>query len=127
MPAFADLLSREEIRDVALFIKAWSEPEVLTPADAERAAAGEQAYLDNCAACHGEDGAGEQALGAPALNDSIWLYGGSIEQIEAQIRRPRHGVMPAFVDRLSAETIKMLAVYVHSLGGGVIDTAEPDG
>lgn len=58
------------------------------------------------------------AVGAPRLNDAIWLYGGKPEQIEAQIWRPRHGVMPPWQGRLSDETIKMLTVYVHSLGGG---------
>jgi cytochrome c oxidase cbb3-type subunit 3 len=57
-------------------------------------------------------------LGGPALNDQIWLYGGEPEQIASQINRPRLGVMPPWQGRLDDTTIKMLAVYVHSLGGG---------
>jgi cytochrome c oxidase cbb3-type subunit 3 len=59
-----------------------------------------------------------QAVGAPALNDAIWLYGGSEAAVKQQILKPRHGVMPAWKDRLNPVTIKMLAAYVHSRGGG---------
>jgi cbb3-type cytochrome c oxidase subunit III len=52
------------------------------------------------------------------LTDAIWLYGSSEADIAAQIRVPRHGVMPAWQDRLGETTVKELAVYVHSLGGG---------
>jgi cytochrome c oxidase cbb3-type subunit 3 len=79
---------------------------------------GETLYTENCAACHGPAGAGMQAVGAPALNDAIWLYGGSEAAVKQQILKPRHGVMPAWKDRLNPVTIKMLAAYVHSRGGG---------
>ena len=71
-----------------------------------------------CAACHGEAGEGLRELGAPNLSDSIWLYGDTAEAVAAQIEAPRHGVMPAWQGRLDDTTIKMLTVYVHSLGGG---------
>ncbi|MEP0510040.1 MAG: cytochrome C oxidase Cbb3, partial [Aurantimonas coralicida] len=57
-------------------------------------------------------------VGAPALNDAIWLYGRDATAIATQISRPRHGVMPAWGERLGDTAIKELAVYVHSLGGG---------
>jgi cytochrome c oxidase cbb3-type subunit 3 len=57
-------------------------------------------------------------VGGPALNDAIWLYGGTKAEIVAQITNPRMGVMPAWGSRLDEATIKMLAVYVHTLGGG---------
>jgi cytochrome c oxidase cbb3-type subunit 3 len=79
---------------------------------------GQQIFADNCAACHGDRGQGDQSLGGPALNDKIWLYGGSVAQIEAQVRQPRHGVMPAWGARLGDTAVKELAVYVHGLGGG---------
>jgi cytochrome c oxidase cbb3-type subunit 3 len=65
-----------------------------------------------------EDGSGMKELGAPALSDAVWLYGGERENIIAQITNPRHGVMPAWQGRLPEEVIKMLTVYVHNLGGG---------
>ena len=83
-----------------------------------RAAKGEAVFAENCVACHGEGGIGMKELGAPALNDAIWLYGGAKANIVSQIQAPRHGVMPAFGSRVDETTIKMLAVYVHSLGGG---------
>jgi cytochrome c oxidase cbb3-type subunit 3 len=86
--------------------------------DPAAAESGATIYLENCASCHGEQGEGLVAMGAPALNDAIWLYGGEPSQVRAQINRPRQGVMPYWQGRLSEETIKMLTVYVHSLGGG---------
>lgn len=57
-------------------------------------------------------------MGAPNLTDEIWLYGDSRAQIERQIWQSAHGVMPGWKDRLDPVTIKMLAAYVHSRGGG---------
>ena len=81
-------------------------------------AAGAQMFADNCAACHGPTGAGLPDVGGPALNDAIWLYGGTAADIGKQILAPRHGVMPAWQGRLDPVTIKMLAAYVHARGGG---------
>ncbi len=80
--------------------------------------AGAALFAEQCAACHGEQGEGLELLGAPALSDAVWLYGGTRPQIIAQIHDPKHGVMPGWADRLDPSTIKMLAVYVHALGGG---------
>ena len=79
---------------------------------------GQQLYADNCVACHGANGEGDRAVGAPRLNDAIWLRGSSREAIKRQILNPRMGVMPKWNERLDPVTIKMLAAYVHSLGGG---------
>jgi cytochrome c oxidase cbb3-type subunit 3 len=79
---------------------------------------GQQLFADNCASCHGETGAGLVDAGGPSLNDQIWLYGGTLEAIRAQINQPRHGVMPAWGARLGDTAVKQLAVYVHGLGGG---------
>jgi cytochrome c oxidase cbb3-type subunit 3 len=79
---------------------------------------GQQLFADNCASCHGDNGAGLVDAGGPSLNDQIWLYGGTLEAIRAQINQPRHGVMPAWGARLGDTAVKQLAVYVHGLGGG---------
>jgi len=75
-------------------------------------------FADNCAACHGEDGTGIVEMGGPNLADGIWLFDGSKEGIIAQMTKPKHGVMPAWQGRLDDVSIKQVAIYVHSLGGG---------
>ncbi len=114
MPPFADVLDRAQISDVAWHVRQISGQQ----ADADAAARGAPLYAENCAACHGDNGEGIRDLGGVALADAIWLYGNEHGEIVAQIREPRHGVMPAWQDRLSDVTLKQLAVYVHGLGGG---------
>ena len=113
MPAFGadELLTPEEISQVADYVLSLSGKGTATEA-------GATLFADNCAACHGEHGEGNHELGAPRLNDQIWLYGDSKEAIVAQITKPKQGIMPAWGKRLDSTTIKMLATYVHSLGGG---------
>jgi cytochrome c oxidase cbb3-type subunit 3 len=116
MPAFGTdgILDRQQINDVAEHVLALAGREH----DAAAAERGAEVYAEQCAACHGEAGEGIQELGAPRLDDAIWLYGGTKEEIVAQIYAPRHGVMPAWTGRLDPETLKTLTVYVHGLGGG---------
>ncbi|MGJ3263573.1 MAG: cytochrome-c oxidase, cbb3-type subunit III [Salinarimonas sp.] len=81
-------------------------------------AAGEELFVTNCSACHGEAGEGLQDLGAPNLTDGIWLYGSDREVILEGLVNGRGGMMPHFGERLDQATVKALAVYVHTLGGG---------
>ncbi|MDH3660173.1 MAG: cytochrome-c oxidase, cbb3-type subunit III [Alphaproteobacteria bacterium] len=115
MPAFGrdQLLEREDIQAVTQFVLSLSNPSVGQADDQ-----GRTLYEEQCAACHGEEGEGIQELGAPNLADQIWLYGGSAEAVAQQIGYPQHGVMPPWIGRLDEETVKILAVYVHTLGGG---------
>ena len=116
MPNFgADgVLKAPQIDDVAEYVLAF------TGRGQDKAAAerGAKVFADNCVACHGEKGAGSAELGAPPLNTRIFLYGGGKDAIVRQVTKPQHGVMPAWTGRLDDETIKMLTLYVHSLGGG---------
>jgi cytochrome c oxidase cbb3-type subunit 3 len=114
MPAYGSMLQPEQIRSVATYVKSLS-AEVDAP---ERVAAGKKIFMQNCVACHGANAKGNPALGAPNLSDQIWLYGGTISEIAQQITKPQHGNMPAWGERLGDETVKMLTVYVHALGGG---------
>jgi len=114
MPAFIDILQPEGVRQVAAYVVSLSG----TPRDPSMVEPGQQLYADNCASCHGESGEGVRDLGAPNLADAIWLKVQGEAEIAQQIQAPRHGVMPAWNARLSNETVKQLAVYVHSLGGG---------
>jgi cytochrome c oxidase cbb3-type subunit 3 len=79
---------------------------------------GEKLFASYCAACHGEHAKGNKEVGAPDLTDAIWLYGSSPEQVMATVTNGRKGVMPAWEGRLDPVTVKSLAVYIHSLGGG---------
>jgi cytochrome c oxidase cbb3-type subunit 3 len=116
MPAFGEILSPEEIDGLTQYVLSLSGADH----NAEVAAAHGQTFLDNCAACHGEDGRGMQEQGAPSLADGIWLYGGEPATIRESISRARYGIMPSFSHggRLRPEDIRKVAVYVHSLGGG---------
>jgi cytochrome c oxidase cbb3-type subunit III len=114
MPAFSDILEPRQIAEVANFVASLSG----LAHESDDVDAGREVFAKNCVACHGDDGKGNRELGAPDLTDAIWLYGSSPAEIAAQIRAPRHGVMPAWAGRLADTTIKELAIYVHSLGGG---------
>ncbi len=118
MPAYGDIFSDAEVNAVASHVLSLSN-------QGKSNAKGATLFAENCAACHGPTGAGDQTQGAPALNDAIWLFGGSEAQIRSQIKAPRHGVMPSWGDRLDSVTIKMLAAYVHSRGGGVTPEGDP--
>lgn len=116
MPAFGrdEMLSAEEIDQVVEHVLALSRQDH----DVALAAAGAEVYLDNCASCHGDDGEGDPFAGAPALNNAVWLYGGSREAIRHTVHYARFGVMPGFSGRLRDAEIRAVAAYVHQLGGG---------
>lgn len=116
MPAFGrdGVLDTAQINDVAEHVLALSGKEH-DQAAAER---GTAIFEENCAACHGAQGEGIADVGAPALNNAIWLYGGDKASLVETVTNARRGVMPAWGRRLDDATLKQLAVYVHSLGGG---------
>jgi cytochrome c oxidase cbb3-type subunit 3 len=116
MPAFLtdELLTAAQIDDLAAHLLSYTEP----ASDVDAAARGGALFEEECSVCHGENGEGIAELGGPALNDHIWLYGGTQEEIVRTISRSRNGVMPAWDGRLDDTVIKQLAVFVHGLGGG---------
>jgi len=116
MPAFGkdEVLEKDQVQQVAAFVANLSGQK----ADADQATKGAAVFEENCASCHGEKGKGNHEFGAPDLSDAITFYGEKTEDIVAQVNNPRHGVMPAWVNRLDDNTIKQLAIYVHALGGG---------
>ena len=114
MPAYGEFMTEEEITSVVEYVVSLSD----SSADAALVAAGETVFLDNCAACHGEDGKGDRSQGAPNLTDAVWLYGGDRETLIETVTYSRFGVMPAWGQRLSDADVQALSVYVHALGGG---------
>lgn len=116
MPAFGkdEILSREQVLQVAEYVLSLSGKET----DAAAAKRGKSVYAKQCVDCHGKKGQGNRELGAPNLADAIWLYGSDRNTVRETIMYSRKGVMPHWDGRLPPETIKQLAVYIHSLGGG---------
>jgi cytochrome c oxidase cbb3-type subunit 3 len=117
MPAFGrdGMIKRADIETVADYVRSIAGLKVAANADL---AAGKKIFTDNCASCHGPAGKGNRDLGAPDLTDAIWLYGSDKAAIVDGLWSGRGGVMPAWATRLDDSTIKALAIFVHTLGGG---------
>lgn len=110
MPAWGDALGEDGVREVTTYVLSLSGRKV-DPVEAQKG----EARFAVCSSCHGADGKGNIAMGAPNLTDDIWLYGGSRAAIEDTIRHGRHGVMPAWKDILGEDKIQLLSAYVYSL------------
>ena len=117
MPAFGrdGTLKPDQISTVADYVRSLSGLKTEPGADL---AAGAKIFAGNCAVCHGPQGKGNRDLGAPNLTDNIWLYAPDKKTIMEGITNGRGGVMPAWAGKLDPVTIKALAVYVHTFGGG---------
>ena len=114
MPAWAAVIGEEGVRNTAAYVRGLAglkHPEGITV----DLAAGQKVYQTNCAVCHGPDGKGLQALGAPNLTDRVWLYGSSFAQVQQSIRHGRNGQMPAQEAFLGNDKVHLLAAYVYSL------------
>jgi cytochrome c oxidase cbb3-type subunit 3 len=116
MPAFGAALGSEGVRDVVAYVRSLSG----LPSDNVRTQLGKPLFAQNCAACHGADGKGNQQIGAPNLTDRIWLYGSTEAAISETVTRGRGEAsavtrMPAHKDRLDEGKIQLLAAYVWSL------------
>jgi cytochrome c oxidase cbb3-type subunit 3 len=116
MPSFGrdGILTPAQVGDVVSYVRSLSG---LEPKGAA-ATRGAAVFATNCVACHGPDAKGGRQFGAPNLADKVWLYGSSKDAVTDTVTNAHAGVMPAWGERLDAVTIKMLAAYVHSLGGG---------
>jgi cytochrome c oxidase cbb3-type subunit 3 len=114
MPSWGAALGEGGVKDVAHYARSLSD----LPHDSLRKARGEPLFKTYCAACHGAEGKGNQALGAPNLTDRVWLHGtGEATMIEV-ITQGRTNQMPAHKDLLSEAKIRLLTAYVLSLSGG---------
>ncbi|MFY8349549.1 cytochrome-c oxidase, cbb3-type subunit III [Pseudoalteromonas sp. SSM20] len=110
MPAWIDALGEDGVNEVTAYVLSLSGRTV----NQKDAAAG-QAKFAMCAACHGMDGKGNYAFGAPNLTDNVWLYGGSQRAVKETITNGRAGVMPAWKDILGEDKVHILTAYVYSL------------
>jgi cytochrome c oxidase cbb3-type subunit 3 len=111
MPPWGAVIGDAGVTSVTAYVRSLNGRE----APAQRIAAGEKVYQSYCVACHGAEGKGNPAMGAPNLTNGIWLYGGSAVQIAQSIRSGRNGVMPAQKALLSEDKIHILTAYVYGL------------
>jgi cytochrome c oxidase cbb3-type subunit 3 len=111
MPPWQAVLGDEGVDEVTEYVLVLSGRE----ADTAKAEAGKARFETMCAACHGKDGKGNPALGAPNLTDNIWLYGGSRGTIKKTISQGRNGQMPAHRNFLGEDKVHVLAAYIYSL------------
>jgi len=115
MPAWKDALGGDDgVSDMSEYVLSLSGRNV----DQAAAARGEEKFQMLCVACHGADGTGNHALGAPNLTDNIWLYGGSSKQVMETLAMGRMGVMPPHRDFLGEDKVHLLAAYIYSLSTG---------
>ncbi len=103
----------EAIDEVVAYVRSLSGLE----AQADKAAAGQQRFATVCAACHGPDAKGNPMLGAPNLTDDSWRYGSSVEDIRYSIVNGRSNQMPAQLDALGEDRVRLMAAYVLQLSG----------
>jgi cytochrome c oxidase cbb3-type subunit 3 len=125
MPAFGRdrLLTAAQIGDVTEHVIALSGARTRLHPNMAAAQRGAIVFQEQCASCHGPAGAGDRSKGAPSLQDDLWLYGGSREEIRRQVELGRGGMMPSWEARFDPAILRALAYYVHEMGGG---EAEPD-
>ncbi|MGE8942194.1 cytochrome-c oxidase, cbb3-type subunit III [Leptospira interrogans] len=116
MPRFGidKLIDNAQISDTAEYVLSLSGKAT----DQAAVSRGKTIFAEQCVSCHGDDGKGNKEFGAPDLTDAIWLFGDTKAAVVESIRTGRGGMMPAWDGRLDPVTLKSLAVYVHSLGGG---------
>ncbi|MEO7496628.1 MAG: cytochrome-c oxidase, cbb3-type subunit III [Massilia sp.] len=118
-PMGAALGSDQDIENVAHYVKSLSN----MTTDPIKVALGKPKFAA-CAACHGADAHGNQAMGAPNLTDKVWLYGGSAETVMETIRKGRNNTMPAFENFLGEPKAHVLAAYVWSLSNQPAEVAQ---
>ena len=119
MPAYGHLESAQ-IVDLANYVRSLSG----LPADDAKVARGAELFKTNCVACHGVDGKGNIALGAPNLTDKTWLYGGSEATIVETLTKGRMAMMPSQDKVLSPEKIHLLTAYVWGLSNNKTPVAK---
>jgi len=110
MPGWIAVAGEPGVGQLTDYVLAMSRGEASSPA----VAPGDVLFQQFCMACHGADGSGNALLGAPALNDTAWTYGGSRAQVLESIAVGRNGVMPEFGTRLDETQIRLLAAWLQA-------------
>ena len=121
MPAWGPVLGPQGVEQLVAYVETLSG----RAAPAQLAEAGKAQFLTLCSGCHGADGRGNLALGAPNLTDDIWLHGGSEGDIRVSINAGRTNHMPGQLERLGETQVRLLAAYVYSLSPHTAAAAPP--
>ena len=108
MPAWGEVLGKDGTDNMVAYVLTLSGKQ----APSASSNAGKAQFETICAACHGADGKGNVALGAPNLTDKIWLHGGSVADIHDTIANGRTNHMPPHLERLGETKVRLLAAYV---------------
>lgn len=111
MPAWISVLGEKGVDEVTEYVYSLTRE----PVNPQYVEPGKAHYQAMCAACHGQDGKGNPALGAPNLTDNVWLYGGSLGAIKESLVKGRNGIMPAFNEQLNESEIHLLVAYLNSV------------
>ncbi|WDR02858.1 cytochrome-c oxidase, cbb3-type subunit III [Devosia algicola] len=109
------MLDLGDVDKVVTYVQSLSDPAIATPDNTDEISEGATIFADNCAACHGETGAGMLDTGAPNLRDQYWTYGGDRASLRHSIYFGRQGLMPTWEGRLTPAYIKLLALYVADM------------
>ncbi|CAH0993135.1 Cytochrome c6 [Sinobacterium norvegicum] len=110
MVGWQAILPKEDVQNISYYLASLQHRPLNAPS--VKIDLGKTAYLNNCAACHGADAGGSQAIGAPNLSDSAWVHGGSIEEIQHTINYGLNNVMPAFSGQLNDSEILATAAFI---------------
>ena len=109
MPPFGAAFDAATVTNLANYVLSLS-----GATHSQTAAAAAKPMFAVCSACHGADGKGNPALGAPNLTDAVWLYGGDLDAIEYAIRNGRSGVMPAWRERIGEPEARLIAAWIYA-------------
>ncbi|MBA1200947.1 cytochrome-c oxidase, cbb3-type subunit III [Pseudomonas capeferrum] len=119
MPAWAEIIGEKGVADVAGFVLTNLDGRTLPQDSKADIANGQRIFAANCAVCHGPEGKGTPAMGAPDLtHPRAFIYGSSFAQLQQTIRYGRQGQMPAQQDIQGNDKVHLLAAYVYSLSQG---------
>jgi cytochrome c oxidase cbb3-type subunit 3 len=116
MPAWGEILGEDGVKNVAAYVRHGLAGLPLPADSTADLQAGQQVFSTTCVACHGANGQGTEAMGAPNLmQPGSFIYGTSLAQLQQTIRHGRQGHMPAQTELLGNDKVQLLAAYVFSL------------
>ncbi|MBF8777232.1 cytochrome-c oxidase, cbb3-type subunit III [Pseudomonas fulva] len=119
MPAWAEVIGEQGVSDVAAFVLTNLDGRKLPEGVKADPVKGKALFTSNCVACHGPEGKGTPAMGAPDLtHPQAFIYGSSFAQLQQTIRYGRQGQMPAQAEIQGNDKVHLLAAYVYSLSQG---------